>query len=67
MVPQRSHVCVTKKEEEVFVPVADKAIQHKALRESLATYSASHNKQVLDRNLLKHKNPIKALDQGCLA
>jgi hypothetical protein len=44
MVPQRSHVCLTEKEEEVFVPVADKAIHRKALQESLAAYLASHKK-----------------------
>ena len=51
----------------MFVPVAAKAIQRKALRESLAACSASLMKQVTGCKLLKRKNPIGALDLGHLA
>ena len=51
----------------VFVLVAAKAIQRKALRESLVACSASLKKQVAGRKLLKRKNPIGALELGHLS
>lgn len=51
----------------MFVPVAAKAIERKALRESLVACSASLKEQVAGRKLLKRKNPIGALDLGRLA
>lgn len=67
MVPQRSSSRLAEKESQDFVPVATKAIQLKALRESLAACSATLKKQVVGRKLLKLKNPIGALDLERLA
>jgi hypothetical protein len=47
--------------------MASKAIQCKALRESLASCSAALKKQVTGRNLLKRKTPLGTLDLGRLA
>lgn len=66
LAPKRSSARLKAKEADGFVPMATKAIQCKALRESLATCSASL-KHVTGRCLLKRKNPIGALDLKRLA
>ena len=58
---------LAEKEPAVFVPVASKEIQLKALRESLASCSAALKKQVTGRKLIKRKKPLGALDLGRLA
>jgi hypothetical protein len=65
--PKQSSIRLAEKESTVFVPVTAKAIQLKALHESLAACSASLKKQVAGRKLLKWKNPIGALDLRRLA
>jgi hypothetical protein len=47
--------------------MATKAIQRKALKESLVACSAQLKKQIKGRKILKRKNPIGALDLGRLA
>ena len=46
----------------MFVDVASKAMQRKALRESLAPCSAALKKHVAERKILKRKHPLGALD-----
>lgn len=67
LVPQRSSTRLATKESQTFVPVASRAIHLKALRESLASYSANLKRQVIGHKLIKHKKPLGALDLGCLA
>jgi hypothetical protein len=64
---KQSSIHLAEKESTVFVPLTTKAIQRKALRESLAACSASLKKQVAGHKLLKRKNPIGALDLRRLA
>lgn len=58
---------MVEKEQAAFVPMASKAIQRKALRESLASCSAALKKQVVGRKLMWRKNPLGALDLSHLA
>ena len=51
----------------MFVDVASKAMQCKALRESLAPCSAALKKHVAERKILKRKHPLGALDLHRLA
>lgn len=67
MPPKHSSPRLAAMETQEFVPMVDKAIQCKALRESLAACSATLKKQVVGRKLLKRKNPMGALDLGWLA
>lgn len=65
--PARRRCHLTEKEDGSFVPMATKAIQRKALRESLVACSAALKKQIKGRGILKRKNALGALDLGRLA
>ncbi|CAN6339211.1 unnamed protein product [Urochloa humidicola] len=65
--PKRNSSCLADKEPATFVDATSKAMQRKAIRESLAACSADLKRQVQTRKLLKKKNPIGALDLGRLA
>jgi hypothetical protein len=47
--------------------MTSRAVQRKAIRESLAPCSQDLKRQVKGRKLLKRKNPLGALDLGHLA
>ena len=51
----------------MFIDFASKAMQHKALRESLAPCSAILKKHVTERKIFKRKHPLGALDLRRLA
>lgn len=65
--PEHSSFQLAEKELEVFVPVASKTMQCKAMRESLEDCSESLRKHVKGWRFLKRKNPLGALDLGHLA
>ncbi|CAN6350660.1 unnamed protein product [Urochloa humidicola] len=65
--PKRSSSRLADKEPATFVDSTSRAMQRKALQESLGGCSADLKRQVRTRKLLKKKNPIGALDLGRLA
>lgn len=49
------------------MPMATRAIQHKALKESLQACSSALKKQIKGRRVFKRKHALGALDLGRLA
>lgn len=66
-VPSRASVRLATQGDGTFVPMATKAIQRKAIQESLEACSTALKKQIKGRRILKRKNAIGALDLGRLA
>ncbi|CAN6270193.1 unnamed protein product [Urochloa humidicola] len=64
---KRQSTRLAEKEEAEFVDATTKAMQRKAIRESLAACSKDLKHHVKTRKLLKKKNPLGALDLGRLA
>lgn len=59
--PKRAGVRLAAQAVDEFIPVADMAMRHKVLKESLVGCSASLCKHVKGRKLLKKKHPLGAL------
>lgn len=67
MDPSRASTRLAEKNGGTFVPIDIKAIQCKALCESLMACSAKLKKHIKIHKILKRKNPMGALDLGQLA
>ncbi|CAN6180743.1 unnamed protein product [Urochloa humidicola] len=65
--PSRNSARIAMNAPSTFVHSSDKAIQRKALRESLLSCSKALQKEVTSRKILKRKNAVGALDLGRLA
>jgi len=65
--PSRASARIAAADMGSFIDMTTKAIARKALRECLAPCSEELKKQVVQRRLLKKKNPLKALDLTRLA
>lgn len=65
--PQRASTRITARDTGAFVDSTARAVNRKAIRESLASCSDDLKKQVSSRRLLKRKNPLAALDLSRLA
>ena len=65
--PTRNSSRLANLDKGLFVDVTSKAVQRKALRKCLAACSPALQKHVTGRKILKHKNPLGALDLRRLA